>query len=97
MLPNVAAVGENLHSSLPLRMENTVPCSSNRGLLHARSASIGGPPSQWQSSFLQWSSPFTPLCGPAWWGGPSMLYAASVGEFSNEEFAGQGCGPRGMN
>ena len=52
ILPNVAAVEENLHSSLPLRMENTVPSGSNIGLLHASSASTSDPPSQWQSSFL---------------------------------------------
>ena len=47
ILCDVAAIGENLQSSLPLRMENTVPCSSNRGLLHVGSASTAGPPSQW--------------------------------------------------
>ena len=47
MLPNVVVEGENFQSSLPLHMENTVPCSSNGGLLHAGSASTGDPPSQW--------------------------------------------------
>ena len=59
ILSNVVADGKNLQFSLPLRMENTVPCSSN-GLFHAGSASTGGPPSQWQSSFSQWSSSLTP-------------------------------------
>ena len=46
ILPNVVAEGENLQSSLPLHMENTVPCSSNGGLLHAGSAFTTGPSSQ---------------------------------------------------